>query len=861
MKLQNPKTGELIDIQDEDGARDEAIAKGYTPIVAMRNPKTKEVYHIDDREVGEAIKKGYEYDTNDRDTAITAEGERKRASMTDSTVKGAYDAASGGWKDELAGAVEAVGSKVGIRGLGTMPLGQQHLETDEEDKQSFADVYSQGRDVVRDQNKTAKAANLGSYKLGEMAGGIVSGIATAPYTMGIGGAIKEGVVRGLGESEGDIGTQVKDAAVGGALSGALAYGMPKAIDKVNAGVDKARNWAGKTFFGVEADATEAYLKDPAKFGELIKRGKEAQNELMDKIDDAYKTYVSNPTKEAEANLTALKSQLGEAQDMEKEAFSRYKSYMQDRTKVGEDTKYALDDAYDKTLNQPIRDAEAKVGELSGKLANLPKSPDGSIADEIMGGVQDLGKANSKRSGELRKLLADEGIVVDKDASLAAIDKKIQGLLRDGQVPSTGKAKGVYNTLAELRQSVANSEQVTGSGMRGHLDDLGSAADFDSNLRGAKKELSTLYGELNNDILKPTSAKYAAGMEELAPDVNLHVKMSKLFGSPDKARRALEMASKPGSPRGEVVRRMIKDWDAKNGTNYLEQVNSIGSAAPALKSELDSAKSALASASDKEQAFKLLRQGSSEKSLQSIVNGKSIEARDALDEFGNVAGRNFMDDLQPHIDTRQKLNDPEFMNWARNAAPETPELAKLNDVKGQTSKAEELLAQLKEQSKGFDRLKDTKTEGLLRQLKRGANEKGAREVEDLGKLAGVDFNSQVDDLAIADQFLKDRTAGSRNVNMMRGVGGFLGGGLGAATGGIAGAGVGSAAGGALGGVVGKQLDQVGGKIWQSILDKGIKAGPYKKMFDEAMKSGPARVAMLHMLLSKNDPKYAEMMAEQ
>lgn len=904
MKLQNPKTGELIDIQDEDGARDEAIAKGYTPIVAMRNPKTKEIYHIDDREVGEAIKKGYEYDTGDRDAKILAEGERKRASMTDSTVKGAYDAASGGWKDELAGAVEAVGSKVGIRGLGTAPLGQQRFETDEEDKQSFADVYSQGRDVVRDQNKTAKAANLGSYKLGEMAGGIVSGIATAPYTMGIGGAIKEGVVRGLGESEGDIGTQVKDAAVGGALSGALAYGMPKVIDKANAGVDKARNWAGKTFFGVEADATEAYLKDPAKFGELIKRGKEAQNELMDKIDDAYKTYVSNPTKEAEANLTALKSQLGEAQDMEKEAFSRYKSYMQDRTKVGEDTKYALDDAYDKTLNQPIRDAEAKVGELSGKLGEAKGAarqaedryvydlknarPDGEMAGSITKMVDEIGAENSKASSEAFKILQDEQVQANPQEVIDAVTKRMKQLEIAGAAPSLGEDLTVYNKLKALRdsaQEVSSANGVyTGEDIKKVVKGLRDEGYSKDTSFGARKKFREAGSELDADILKGRSPAYAQKMGELAPDTKLHIALSDYFDDPVQAERAIKAAMDPNNAQNKTVRTLIQSLDAKKGTNMLAEIDKAAAARQLAKSpdlagvlaglpenkavnelsqQLGSSSDLLQQARDKEAAFKLLRQGSSEKSLQSIVNGKSIEARDALDEFGNVAGHNFMDDLQPHIDTRNKLNDPEFMDWSRNAAPETPELAKLKDVKGQTSKAEELLAQLKEQSKGFDRLKDTKTEGLLQKLKRGTNgtEKASRELENLSQKAGVDFNSQVDDLAIADQFLKDRTAGSRNVNMMATIGGGIGTSVGGALGGFGGAGIGGTIGAGAGAMVGKNLDQAGGAIWRSILDKGIKVAPYRKMFDEAMKSGPARVAMLHMLLSKNDPKYAEMMAEQ
>jgi hypothetical protein len=59
-RIENPKTGEIFEIEDTPEARNQALSKGYAPLVLISNPKTNEAFEIDDREVGEAVKKGYQ---------------------------------------------------------------------------------------------------------------------------------------------------------------------------------------------------------------------------------------------------------------------------------------------------------------------------------------------------------------------------------------------------------------------------------------------------------------------------------------------------------------------------------------------------------------------------------------------------------------------------------------------------------------------------------------------------------------------------------------------------------------------------------------------------------------------------------
>ena len=152
-------------------------------------------------------------------------------SKTESGWMGALDGLSFGFRDEFRGAAEAIGSTVGLRGLGG-GFDEIRLETDEEDKQDFSDIYKERRDLTREQSKESALANPKTYTGSQFAGGVVSGLA-APVgrlaSTGVKGAMAagaiEGGVFGAGESEADNVTDLALDTAKGAAIGAGSVGV------------------------------------------------------------------------------------------------------------------------------------------------------------------------------------------------------------------------------------------------------------------------------------------------------------------------------------------------------------------------------------------------------------------------------------------------------------------------------------------------------------------------------------------------------------------------------------------------------------------------------------------------------------
>jgi len=79
-----------------------------------------------------------------------------KPSSLESGFRGAMQGLSADLLDEGGGLLEAVGSKVGLRGLGSPNLSDIRLESDDEDQQDFQSVYEQARDNRRAINREAK---------------------------------------------------------------------------------------------------------------------------------------------------------------------------------------------------------------------------------------------------------------------------------------------------------------------------------------------------------------------------------------------------------------------------------------------------------------------------------------------------------------------------------------------------------------------------------------------------------------------------------------------------------------------------------------------------------------------------------
>jgi hypothetical protein len=235
--------------------------------------------------------------------SISQEIAPESVSAGDSFIQNFSRGATFGMGDEIGGHIEALGSKIGLRGLGSPYLRDVRLETDEEDAQPYDQVQEEMRDRRRGLLKQGEKENPVSSFLGNVAGGIATvpaggallkGASTLPaigkaaqaganmLTSGSKvaqlaktGAV-EGGLYGFGESEGETAKDVlfdtaKGATLGGVISPVLGKGME--------GAGKAVKFVGDNFSkltpsktGVEIAAnlladlppnyTEQLLKNP-----------------------------------------------------------------------------------------------------------------------------------------------------------------------------------------------------------------------------------------------------------------------------------------------------------------------------------------------------------------------------------------------------------------------------------------------------------------------------------------------------------------------------------------------------------------------------------------------------------------------
>lgn len=179
------------------------------------------------------------------------------------------------YDDEIGGAMEALGSLVGIRGVGSPTLKDVRLETDGEDEQSFREVY----ETMRDRRRALQKADVEQNPIASTLGTLAGGIATIP----MGGAVLKGVsaapklakgadaARKFFQSGGKMAQTVKAGGVGGA-----AYGS---------GASEA-----DTLGGIVFDAEKGAVLGGAggalfsKGGEVAAKGVQALGRLIGKVN-------------------------------------------------------------------------------------------------------------------------------------------------------------------------------------------------------------------------------------------------------------------------------------------------------------------------------------------------------------------------------------------------------------------------------------------------------------------------------------------------------------------------------------------------------------------------------------------------
>jgi len=197
--------------------------------------------------------------------------------MLDSLGRGLAQGFSGGFQDELGGAIAGLGRVAGFKDL------EHGIENGFEradggasiDFDKIKDAYTNARDIERSRNNVAAAENPKTYMAGNIGGGVLQSVAMpslsaagdAGLAANIGKGALQGGVAGAGYSDADSAEGLaRDTAIGAGLgggAGAASYGAGRVLSKLpnaESGISKLASFAS----GVDEDAALRQLQRPTQ---------------------------------------------------------------------------------------------------------------------------------------------------------------------------------------------------------------------------------------------------------------------------------------------------------------------------------------------------------------------------------------------------------------------------------------------------------------------------------------------------------------------------------------------------------------------------------------------------------------------
>jgi len=214
----------------------------------------------------------------------------QRPGMLESGLRGAAQGITGGFQDELEGALAGAGRAIGFEGFGGNITdihpspGGPTLDWDK-----ISGAYADARDKQRGVNADARASNPKTYGAGEIGGTIGQNILIpglnaakgAGLAANVGRGAIQGAIAGSGHSDAsDALGLAKDTSIGvgaGGFGGALSFGAEKAINKIPSLFSKTADSLDEAAENFAVKATGATGKQTEKFAdnagrELLDRG-------------------------------------------------------------------------------------------------------------------------------------------------------------------------------------------------------------------------------------------------------------------------------------------------------------------------------------------------------------------------------------------------------------------------------------------------------------------------------------------------------------------------------------------------------------------------------------------------------------
>lgn len=480
-----------------------AEADGFMPVVTNGQDERR----VSHKNLSAANKDGYQVlELHNAAKANQADTEEKtKIGALEAGARGAVQGATFGFSDEIGGALGGA---------------YDALTSDK----SLKDAYIENRDRIREADRKAAEDSEMAYGVGNLGGGIASGIATGGASlvgkgatllakMGLGAAegAGYGALSGVGSSDAeDVGGVAKDAAIGGIIGGAAGGTMPAVISGVATGLKNLPSSVNAMKYGVGKNFMTPAEK--AALGEIS--GEEAQR-LAGFTGGGTAAERRGLMQEVEHT-----SQLAEkAREAEQATLSRQQRATEKKLVLAEKENNlarahsTLDT--DTILNERMKleDALARKGEkVTDDLTNL--------SNRIVADTRDTHTAAQAQFGQdINKVITSipEDITI-KDATKRALLGHLDNI--DNELGSAFnkdngvllKAKGeITQTIAKL-ESAQNNEEALGI-----LRDFRSNLSTDPNLKSPATLSSTkdLINGIHANIVDESLPPQAAGAFKLA----------------------------------------------------------------------------------------------------------------------------------------------------------------------------------------------------------------------------------------------------------------------------------------------------------------------------------------------------------
>lgn len=634
----------FFEIPDDPDEVEEARAKGYEAYIDVTKDGTiTETIKATPDEMAYATDKGYlTLDAYKNFKGMGKPSPRPKMRPLASQMQGVADQATFDFGDELAG-----GAYAGAKALG----GDFDLSKN----------YKTARDQIRGTQHAARADNPGSYFSGRIPVGVGQGAAGRVMNT-LGGMTTAGAVEGYGGSESeDLAGEAEDTAIG-TVAGAVAGVIPNIASAVKKGMGWAGKQAGRIMFGVLPKNTERYLNNPDAMRAAIAKGDDLPLELEQDIKDAYKAFVADPSEEARQAYISAKEAHRQAVEIGKSA----------------------------------RTAE--------KFRLKETRPPEHLASQIGGAIEEKGQSLSSQSGHTYRTLDNEGVRFSAKDLAASVQEEMDGLKIAGVPPKLGPAAKAYSELSKLKSQFdalklkdpemsfddawgdipeeqlehfarllrgeGKWQDMSGSDLKKlntYIDRASKAAYARPGEEMAADTLATARQKLDRNFLKNPEAggseTYRQQMAKIAPETDLLDRMTKTFGSEQRAIQNLRLAGQRDSPSGRIARSLLKEWDEKNGTNFLGEIDDYLAAQGTLKdpAKLQDAMGSLAESVQEDvarfnkegaaEALRLNKEGSKtfskigpssvENVIKTIGAGRGTEASSQLKALGEIVGEDFV----------------------------------------------------------------------------------------------------------------------------------------------------------------------------------------------------------------------------